>query len=386
MARGEKAKRTSSTDKPVGQAMADSTGDLRYCALPRVPERVFGANVSPERARLILEVGSKWVNGTVLHYYFFDRETDGEEVTFTNGTKEWRTWVGDEQQKEMVRKGFHVWKKAAIGLEFTEVTSREDAEVRIGFMLGDGSWSYVGKEILNRGVNERTMNFGWDLTKDRRGVDVPVHEIGHTIGLPHEHQNPFAGIVWDEEAVYDYFAKPPNKWQRETTYHNIIRKLDRQSVKGSEWDPNSIMHYAFAAGLIREPDKYAKGLTPAAGLSSLDLAWALKFYPRLRPNEFPEIEPMKLNTLNLAPGDQANFVFVPKETRYYEMRTFGKADCIMVLFEGDSDKPSYRSGADDTGEETNAYLRVRLTKGSQYILRVRLIHRERGTETALMVW
>ena len=47
------------------------------------------------------------------------------------------------------------------------------------------------------------MNFGWDLRADERGVDVPVHEIGHALGFSHEHQNPFAGIVWDEEGVFD---------------------------------------------------------------------------------------------------------------------------------------------------------------------------------------
>ncbi len=358
----------------------------RYCCLPKVPERVFGPNVSPERARLILEVGSKWVNGTPLHYYFFDRESDGEDVTFEDGTKEWITWVGGDEQKAMVRKGFEVWKELAIGLEFLEVPNREDAEVRIAFMSGDGYWSYIGKDILKRRPNERTMNFDPDLTQDRRGVDVPVHEIGHTIGLPHEHQNPFAGIVWNEEAVYNYYAQPPNAWKRETTHYNIIKKLEPRSMAGSKWDPDSIMHYPFAAGLIKKPEKYAKGLTPAGGISPLDQQWALRFYPPLRPDQYPEIEPMKLNKLDIAPGDQTNFVFVPDETRYFEMRTFGKADCHLVLFAGEDDKNGYCNGADDTGEEGNAYLRARLTKGQRYILRVRLIHRERGTETALMVW
>ena len=48
--------------------------------------------------------------------------------------------------------------------------------------------------------NERTMNFGWDLTTSY-GHDTALHEIGHTLGFPHEHQNPTAGIVWNEPAV-----------------------------------------------------------------------------------------------------------------------------------------------------------------------------------------
>ena len=75
-----------------------------------------------------------------------------------------------------------------------------------------------------------------------------AHEIGHTIGFPHEHQNPNAGIVWDEEAVYRALGGPPNNWSRETTFHNIIRKIQPDRVQGSTWDPDSVMHYPF------EPD------------------------------------------------------------------------------------------------------------------------------------
>jgi hypothetical protein len=38
------------------------------------------------------------------------------------------------------------------------------------------------------------------------------------LGMEHEHQNPFAGIKWHELAVYDALAKPPNNWDRDTTY------------------------------------------------------------------------------------------------------------------------------------------------------------------------
>jgi hypothetical protein len=31
---------------------------------------------------------SKWLNHTVLHYYFFDRETDGEHVFGADGTSQ----------------------------------------------------------------------------------------------------------------------------------------------------------------------------------------------------------------------------------------------------------------------------------------------------------
>ena len=66
------------------------------------------------------------------------------------------------------------------------------------------------------------MNFGWLLRGDD-GRDIALHEIGHILGFHHEQQNPFAGIEWDENAVYRYFTGPPNNWSRNKTCHNVLR-------------------------------------------------------------------------------------------------------------------------------------------------------------------
>jgi hypothetical protein len=234
-----------------------------YCSLPPVPPRQFPAGTDPARVEAIVVNESKWVNHTVLHFYFFDRETDGEHVFGADGTSQWRPWTTDKAHQDVVRKAFERWKARDIGLELVEVTSRDEAEIRIGFMQGDGSWSYLGRQILDRGANERTMNFGWDLLRTPREADTALHEIGHTLGLPHEHQNPHAGIVWDEEKVYTHLGGPPNNWPRPKTQWNILRKIEPDTVQGSNWDPDSIMHYPFPAGLILQPERYrAEPLPP----------------------------------------------------------------------------------------------------------------------------
>ena len=121
------------------QEQTSKSDRLNTCALPKIPERALPAGLPDSRERLIRYVEKKWVNGTVLHYYFFDRQTDGD-----NGS-----WVGAAAQKEVVRNAFQAWKDLGIGLEFREVSNREEAEVRVGFMQGDGSWSYVGRDIID---------------------------------------------------------------------------------------------------------------------------------------------------------------------------------------------------------------------------------------------
>jgi hypothetical protein len=355
-----------------------------YCALHERPARVFTPGVTSDRVRLINLFGNKWVTGTTLRYYFFDQDTDGVNVLLANGTTAWRSWVAPKAQQDVVRQGFEAWKQVAIGIDFKEVDDREEAEVRIGFMRGDGAWSWLGREILDHGPNERTMNFGWDLSLPGE-IDTTVHEIGHTLGFPHEHQNPKAGIEWDEEAVYAALAQPPNQWDRQTTFWNIIRKLPATDVEGTTWDPDSIMHYPFEKGLIKKPDKYRNGLHPAGGLSAKDKAWAKALYPAAKPVD-EQLWPSQSVLLNIAAGEQRNLAVTPQQTRYYQFQTFGSSDSVMVLFEKQNGELRYRTADDDSGEDRNAFFRVRLTKGREYVLRVRLYYSDRPGETAVMMW
>ena len=372
----------------ISEAGENNVGHY-YCALRERPTRVFAPGVTSGRESLINLLGNKWVSGTVLRYYFFDQDMDGQNVQFADGTIEWRSWIGEEKQKEVVRAGFKAWENVGIGIDFQEVLSREEAEIRIGFMRGDGAWSWLGREILEHGPNERTMNFGWDLTQPGE-LDTAIHEIGHTLGFPHEHQNPKAGIDWDEEAVYEALAQPPNEWDRAKTYWNIIRKLSPNEVEGTTWDPNSIMHYPFKKGLIKKPEEYAiNGLRPSGGLSPKDKSWAKSLYPSIHKTAEAAEEqlwPSQSVLLKISAAEQRNFTIKPQETRYYNFQTFGTSDSIMVLFEEENGELHFRTADDDSGQESNAYFKIKLIKDHKYILRIRMYFIDRPQETAVMMW
>ncbi|MDF5757281.1 M12 family metallopeptidase [Spongiactinospora sp. TRM90649] len=361
--------------------MPDTT--VALCGLPPTPARVVPAGLSRNRMDAIILLGNKWVNGTTLRYYFFDGESDGSRTVTSDGA-EFVTWVGGKEQQDAVRESFAEWKGLGIGLDFIEVFDRSEAEVRIGFARGEGSWSYVGRDVLGIGVGERTMNFGWDLTTPgaRR---TALHEIGHTLGMMHEHQNPFAGIVWDEEAVYAELGGPPNFWDREKTFNNIIRKLE--GVSGSTWDATSIMHYPFRPGLILTPAEFGvSGISPPGTISSLDAAYIREWYPAMDSADYPTLKPFESRPLSLNAGQQADYRIRPDATREYTVRSFGPADTVTVLFEEVDGELRYLAGDDDAGQPRNAELKVRLFKGREYVVRVRLYTSWESNQSAVMYW
>lgn len=374
----ELEERIEELEEHYGQAHSgpsrDQAGAARHvCSLPVLPKRKFEAGVSPDREQAILSTGDKWINGTNIHYFLY---SDGR-------------FGGASDERDVVHQAFQVWKDAGIGLNFIEVSDIQDAELRIGFLRNNGSWSYVGTVALRIGQTERTMNFGWNITQPGpNGLDTAIHEIGHALGLKHEHQNPNAGIVWNRQAVYDYFARtqsPP--WDEETTNSNILNTLDPSTVDGSDWDPNSIMHYSFDAGLIEQPTQFRSGLDPAPGLSDKDKDVVRRFYPPISVTTvLPQLKTFQSERLALMPGEQKDFAVIPDHSRDYTISTFGRSDTVMVLFEDTDSGPIYVKGDDDSGFSRNARFTVRLIKERKYKLRIRLYYNWAEGDTVVMMW
>jgi hypothetical protein len=323
----------------------------------------------PPRAHALITTRSKWLNGTVLHYCFFG-----------GGSR----FAVPKTQANAIRAAFAEWKALGIGLVFQEVNQLSEAEVRIGYSTADGSSaSAVGRDVLRVPLNEPTTVYGWDLTTPY-GHGTALHELGHVLAMEHEHQNPFAGIKWHEEAVYESLGQPPNSWPRETTFHNILEQLATQQVQGSTWDPDSIMEYEFEPGLIDVPDQYdLNGLTPPATLSAADKQWALKWYPPLQ-GAVPALQPLQSVAVDLAAGQQIDYAIKPTESRRYKMETKGASDTLLALFEDINGEPRFVAGDDDSGEERNASFEQKLFKDRSYILRLRLYYPGQSGKTSVM--
>lgn len=356
--------------RPSSKAPASNDRRKPLCRnLPRpIPQLHPSVAADPRRASAIIGAQTKWMNGTVLHYCFFDAGH----------------YAVPKMQADAVRAAFDTWKAVRIGLKFKEVHQLSDAEVRIGYSTADGSSaSSVGRDVLKVPLNEPTTVYGWDLTT-AYGRGTALHELGHVFGMEHEHQNPFSGIKWHEQKVYDSLANPPNNWDRDTIFRNILEKLTRDQVQGSAWDPDSIMEYEFEPGLIDEPEQYdINGLTPPGTLSNSDKSWVRKWYPPMAAT-LPTLQPFQSAAVILAAGQQLDYILKPTESRSYTIETKGATDTLLVLFEDINGVPRMLTGDDDSGEDRNASIVYKLFSGRKYVARLRLYYPGRSGTTSLM--
>jgi hypothetical protein len=238
-----------------------------------------------------------WDRGDDITYYFYDRDVDKKRTKESSSEENYEdkphNWTASSpKQIQAVVDAFQIWKDVGLHLTFTRVFDPKKAKVRIGFDRKDGSWSFVGKECLlkdNKNPEDRTMNFGWTLLgKDLWGRHTALHEIGHMLGLQHEHQSPNCKFVWDEKKVYKHFLESDD-WDKDDVDTNVLYKYkfnrpfvsdepaDEDTVAASKWDPLSIMQYEYEAGLIISPEKYFKeGVSHAkyGDLSATDKIWA----------------------------------------------------------------------------------------------------------------
>ncbi|MEZ4674580.1 MAG: hypothetical protein R2932_10085 [Caldilineaceae bacterium] len=242
-----------------------------------------------------------------------------------------------------------------------------DAEIRISF-LQPGSWSYIGTDALSIPKDQPTMNFGWlkQATPNDEYSRVVTHEFGHAIGCIHEHQNPATDIPWNKEAVYAYYAGPPNNWSRMQTDINLFTRYSATLTQFSQFDPDSIMLYPI-------PNEFTIGDFEVGWnrvLSAMDKQFVTTLYPGVlrRENELTVDAPPTTASIGKF-GEIDKYTFAVTAAGRYRMETEGNLDLWLGLY-GPDDEGVGIAEDDDSGRRLNARIITDLLPGI-YTLKVR---------------
>lgn len=222
-----------------------------------VPGTYMGNTNVDARSSATILTGKKWDNGRTL------------KVAFASGA--------DKAVLSKARERFE-YVETLVNLDFVFVGSFSEADIRVGFVRGDGSWSYVGTDNKTIDRSERTMNFGWFErdTPDSEFDRVAIHEAFHMLGMPHEHQHPRNGIPWDRPKVYAYYMGPPNNWSREEVDHNLFQRYSETVTQFTEFDRESIMLYPIPNELTVGDWWVGRNTKPSAR----DVAFLAEQYPK----------------------------------------------------------------------------------------------------------
>lgn len=289
-----------------------------------------------------------WINGSTLRVRFLE---------------------GDAAQQATAREQAGWWAEHA-NLKFEFVNSGE-TEIRIAFDDTDGAWSYIGTDCLTIAQNQPTMNLGF------LDGGTAAHEFGHAIGVGHEHQNPTGGIKWNDEVVIRELQGPPNFWTPAQIKHNVLNKYSFDHLRGTEFDPNSIMLYFFPGRWTQS----GQGTSANEVLSALDKAFiaSAEAYPgKVRAAvELPVIDTTGTAADIGAPGEEDLFTFAVTTNGRHTIETGGQTDVVMKLFGPDS-QTSLIAEDDDGGVGRNARITAELIPG-EYAVQIRHYNTSQGT-------
>lgn len=277
---------------------------------------------------------------------------------------------GTPAQQQLALQQARLWSDRA-NIRFVE-SDAGDAEIRVTFDPNDGAWSYLGTDCRSIPTNQPTMNLGF------QDGGTSAHEFGHALGLGHEHQNPSGGLSWNEYEVIRDLSGPPNNWTVDQIRHNVIRKYSTDVVRGTQFDPMSIMLYAF-------PSRWTtNGVGTYANevLSETDLSFIGSMYPKpvapvvTGPPQLTVDGPSVKGTIG-EPGEEDLFTFTVKEAGHHVVETSGKTDVVMKLYGPDSPTRLVAED-DDGGAGLNPRISRSLVEGA-YLVQLRHYNRAKGT-------
>jgi hypothetical protein len=186
--------------------------------------------------------------------------------------------------KKRILSHMNAWNEYA-NVEF--ILSDIDPQVRIT-RDGQGYWSYLGTDILHIPKGEPTMclqQFTMQ-TPEMEYKRVVRHEVGHTLGFPHEHMRRAIVERIDPNKAIKYYQQTQG-WPPSVVYQQVLTPLAESSIFGTnDADETSIMTYQIT-GLITKDGRPILG---GFDIAPQDAEFVAKIYPKKSvPPKPPEI-------------------------------------------------------------------------------------------------
>lgn len=148
--------------------------------------------------------------------------------------------------QDKILAAFNLWSKHC-NASFSIVQGpAKNADIRVS-LGGGGYWSYLGTDIHRIPSAQPTMNLqGFSLQTPQSEYDrVVAHEVGHTMGCPHEHMRAQIIKRLDYAKTVAEFARTQG-WSEAEVRAQIFTPLSESSIRGTpEAQEDSIMCYWF---------------------------------------------------------------------------------------------------------------------------------------------